>query len=545
MHRRDRLEQLMAAQLLLLLLALCQIIQSFARKQPPNIVIVMADDLGWDDVSFHGSAQIPTPNLDTLAADGIILNNYYTQPLCTPSRAALLSGMYPIHTGMQQAVIQGAEPWGLPLEVQVMPQYLTELGYETHLVGKWHLGNFKEEYTPTYRGFDSFYGFFNAEENYFNHTYEMDGQTGLDFWIGTEPLRNETGHYATTLFTQRAVNLIRSRNTSKPFFLFLSHQAPHAGSGVILDAPLRNIQKFPYIGEKNRTIYAGMVDAMDESVGVVVEALNEARMLDNTIVVFLSDNGGQPWGPHASRGSNWPLRGTKNTLWEGGCKAAAFLWSPLVSRRRRVSQQMMHVTDWLPTLYSAAGGKPGRLRQLDGQDMWRQLLLDNTSPRTELLYNIDPSDGTAALRYQNYKLVQGVRVNGTFDTQFRTTGGPRPQADLEKLMANSRVARALRDLYRLETLRFPKNWRQRATLRCRDSGNGRPSNFVSGKPPYLFDLEKDPCELKNLASVLPKVVASLQKRLDHYINSAVPPGIQPIDPRGFPDNNDGIWAPWL
>lgn len=545
MRLRGLLEQERVLPLLVLLLEMCQIIQSLSKKQPPNIVIIIADDLGWDDVSFHGSAQIPTPNMDTLAADGIILNNYYTQPVCTPSRAALLSGLYPIRTGLQNSVIQGAEPWGLPLEVEIMPRYLKEIGYETHLVGKWHLGYFKKEYTPTYRGFDSFYGLLQAEGNYENHTYEMDNRTGLDFWIGTEPLRNETGHYATTLFTQRAVNLIRSRKKNKPFFLYLCHQAPHLGSGGMLDAPQKNIDKFPYIGEKNRTIYAGMVDAMDQSVGVVVEALYEAQMLDNTIVVFLSDNGGQPWGPHASRSFNWPLRGTKATLWEGGTRAAAFLWSPLVAKRRRVSQQLMHITDWLPTLYSAAGGKPGRLsRQLDGRDMWHALSSDKSSPRTEILYNYDVTDGTAALRYGSYKLVQGVSVNGTFDDRFKTTGGSRPASDLDKLMATSRAARALKGLYRWNSLQFPKNWRQRATVRCPESGS-RPSNFVSGKPPYLFDLDKDPCELKNLASSLPKVVASLQKRLDRYISAAVPPGNQPIDPRGYPDNNNGIWAPWL
>lgn len=535
----------MAVPLLVLLLSMCQTSQSLSRKQPPNIVIIIADDLGWDDVSFHGSSQIPTPNLDTLAADGIILNNYYTQPICTPSRSALLSGLYPIRTGMQSFVILGAEPWGLPLEVQIMPQYLKELGYETHLVGKWHLGYFAKEYTPLHRGFDTFYGLLNAEGNYVNHTYEMDNQTGLDFWIGMEPLRNETGHYATTLFTQRVVNLIRSRNKSKPFFLYLSHQAPHAGSGDLLDAPYKNTEKFPYIGEKNRTIYAGMIDALDQSVGVVVEALYEARMLDNTIVVFVADNGGQPWGSHASRGFNWPLRGTKSTLWEGACRADAFVWSPLIARRGRVSQQLMHVSDWLPTLYSAAGGKPSRLsRQLDGRDMWRPLSLDRASPRTELFYNFDETDGSAALRYRNYKLLQGVAMNGTFDARFRTTGGSRPESDLDKLMAASKAARALKGLYHRDTLRFPKNWRQRATVRCPDSGS-RASNFVSGKPPYLFDLEKDPCELRNLASALPKVVASLQKKLDRYIAAAVPSGKRPVDPRGYPDNNNGIWAPWL
>ncbi|KAL1421917.1 hypothetical protein MTO96_022626 [Rhipicephalus appendiculatus] len=125
---------------------------------------------GWDDVSFHGSSQIPTPNIDALAADGIILNSYYTQPFCTPSRAALMTGLYPMRTGMQGAPISITEPWGLPLDVRIMPQYFKELGYETHLVGKWHLGCYTRNHTPTSRGFDSFYGFYNGEEDYFTHS---------------------------------------------------------------------------------------------------------------------------------------------------------------------------------------------------------------------------------------------------------------------------------------------------------------------------------------------------------------------------------------
>ncbi|KAL1421913.1 hypothetical protein MTO96_022622 [Rhipicephalus appendiculatus] len=150
-----------------------------SKKALPHIIFVLVDDLGWDDVSFHGSSQIPTPNIDTLAADGIILNNYYVQPMCTPSRSALMTGMYPIHTGMQHWVIRSPEPWGLPLELKIMPQYLKELGYATHLVGKWHLGYFEKEYTPTYRGFDSFFGYYNGFIDYYQHRNQYKRHVGL------------------------------------------------------------------------------------------------------------------------------------------------------------------------------------------------------------------------------------------------------------------------------------------------------------------------------------------------------------------------------
>ncbi|XP_077533190.1 arylsulfatase B-like isoform X2 [Haemaphysalis longicornis] len=418
--------------------------QRLNDRQPPNIIFILADDVGWDDVSFHGSKQIPTPNLDALAADGVILNNYYTQQQCTPSRSALMTGLYPIRTGTQHSVITPAEPWGLPLEHKLLSQYLKDLGYETHIVGKWHLGSVTKEHTPTYRGFDTFYGFYGAEEDYYNHTNRLDDRLGLDFWFNTEPLWNETGHYSTTLYTERARNLIRNRNKRKPFFLYLSHQAAHSGVDVQFAAPVDNIKKFHYIAEKERTIYAAMLDTLDESVGAVLLALQEEDMLDNSIVVFSSDNGGSSFGPHASRGYNWPLRGAKFALWEGGTRVPAFIWSPLLAKNRRTSKQLMHVTDWLPTLYRAGGGNVAKIgRHLDGIDMWRHLSLDLPSPRTEMLYNIDPIENTSAIRHENYKLLLGIYADGKFDGRFKTTGNPRAGNDFDDLMANSSVAHVL------------------------------------------------------------------------------------------------------
>lgn len=518
---------------------------TLGRKQPPNIIMFLMDEVGWDDVSFHGSSQIPTPNMDALGADGIILNNFYVQPACTPSRAALLTGLYPIHTGTQHGVLGLAEPWGLPLKFKLLPEYLKDLGYQTHLVGKWHLGVFSKEHTPNYRGFDTFYGFYGGEEDYLNHTTKLDTHLGLDFWLDVDPLMNETGRYSTNLFTERATSLIRTRQKDKPFFLYLSHQAAHSGTEVPFVAPERNIEKFGYIGEWNRTMYAALVDTLDESLGTVMETLYDEGMLDNTIVVVMSDNGGAPFGPHSTRSFNWPLRGVKLTVFEGSTRVAALLWSPLIAKKNRVSMQLMHATDWLPTLYSAAGGNPNDLESdLDGMDMWRHLSLGLPSPRTEMVYNIDPVDDTAAYREGNMKLVQGVFGDGGYDGRYKTTGNPRPFDDIEKLTANSTVARLLRSYYGVDDLQFPKGWRQRATVTC-GSPKGKRSNFVSGQPPYLFDLKKDPCELYNLARRYPKMVAKLQKKIDKYSATAMPPENKPVDDNGFPENHGGIWAPWM
>ncbi|KAH6937948.1 hypothetical protein HPB50_005460 [Hyalomma asiaticum] len=238
------------------------VMQRQEQAKKPHIIIILADDLGWADVSFHGSPQIPTPNLDALAADGVVLNNYYVHPTCTASRAALMTGLYATRYGLQNVPIQPGEPYGLDLSYTLLPQHLKRLGYETHLIGKWHLGSYRYEYTPTRRGFDSFYGFYYGHQDYYTHTlhhYQNGRQVaGLDLWNGTKPALDALGVYGTELFTKKAVRLIENLDKSKPQFVYLSHQAPHSGNyDVPLQAQKKNMDKFPYIGENNRTIYAG------------------------------------------------------------------------------------------------------------------------------------------------------------------------------------------------------------------------------------------------------------------------------------------------
>ncbi|XP_075534848.1 arylsulfatase B-like [Dermacentor variabilis] len=525
---------------LCLLLYFLPAAQCHTRK--PHIVFILADDMGWDDVSFHGSSQIPTPNLDALAADGVILNNLYAQPACTPSRAALMTGLYPIRTGLQGLTVDVADPWGLPLDVRILPQYLKDLGYDTHLVGKWDLGYYKTSITPTCRGFDSFYGFYCAEEDYYTHSITYENHTGQDFWLNFDPLWSANGSYSTTLFTQRAKHLIGSRNKSKPLFLMLSHQSPHgAGEPEPFQAPQENVDKFPYIGERNRTIYAGMVDALDQSVGEVTKALSDAGMLRNTILIFSSDNGGQPWGIHTTRSINWPLRGSKGTLWEGGTRVPAFVWSPLLANRRRVSEQLMHITDWLPTLYSIGGGDVDALGELDGFDMWRYLSQGIGSPRVEMLYNIDDRFlNSSAVRVGRYKLV--LDGTGFMNERYARPGGGRPYDDLDKLLTQSTAAKVLRGFYKRDRLKFPKDWRKRATLKCGNPGNGQ---FHPNDAVHLFDIIEDPCELNNVASSHPEVVEFLRGRIAAYRAEAIPVQYEPKDPAGFPENHNGTWAPWV
>ncbi|GBN45266.1 Arylsulfatase B [Araneus ventricosus] len=208
----------------MILLVNLSYLKASSSSQPPNIVIIYADDLGWNDVSFHGSPQIPTPNIDALALSGITLQNYYGEWLCTPSRASLLTGKYPMRLGLQHLVILGGQASGLPLNETTMPQRFKKFGYETHMIGKWHLGYQTKEYTPTYRGFDSFFGYWNGLIDYYDHTYLEQSCSslsqpffGLDFHDNLEHVLDAQGKYATHVFTEKAEEVIMKHDTSKKF----------------------------------------------------------------------------------------------------------------------------------------------------------------------------------------------------------------------------------------------------------------------------------------------------------------------------------------
>ncbi|CAN7993150.1 unnamed protein product, partial [Ixodes hexagonus] len=451
--------------------------------------------------------------------------------------------------GIQHKTIEEGQPWGLPLRFTLMPQHLKRLGYATHIVGKWHLGYYKKEFTPPYRGFDSFFGFYNGFGDYYRHLveYVRIGHIGLDLWNNDVAVRTECGNYDTDMLTDKAIAIIASHDTTQPLFLYLSHRATHSAlDNAMLQAPKKNIAKFPYIGEKNRTIYAGMVDSMDAAFGRLVEALSDAGILNNTILVFSSDNGAIPIiNFHPNRGFNWPLRGTKYTLWEGGVRVPAFIWSPLLRNTGRVSNQMMHIVDWLPTFYSAAGGHLSDLGQQDGFDMWNALSEDSESPRKEMLLNIDPIFNMSSLRSNNHKVVLGTFQNGSLDYRFETTGNRRPVDDLDFLMKRSRAARVLRRLYGTEDLKFPSGWRKMATVHC-GKDNIAKDNVKPASAPYLFDLAEDPCELNNIAQDYPEIMNELLEKLEEYATTAVSPeNVDEVDPRSFPEYHNGTWAPWL
>ncbi|CAL1528370.1 unnamed protein product [Lymnaea stagnalis] len=381
----------------------------------PNILLILADDLGWDDVGFHGS-EILTPYIDKLAQEGVILNNYYVQPICTPSRGALLSGKYPIHTGLQHYVIAGSQPYGLPLTEITLAQHLRSLGYSTHAIGKWHLGFFKNEYLPENRGFDSHYGYYLGKGDYFDHYSNDGGFMGLDIHQNGRPVWNETEIYSTDLFTEKAKSVIRTHDKSKPLFLYLAFQAVHAGNkGDLIQAPQKYIDRFPKIKNIKRRMFAGVVSALDDSVGSVYRALVDAGMENNTVIVFSTDNGGPANGYDGNAACNWPLRGTKNTLWQGGVRGVGFVHSQLLKKNSYVNNNLMHVVDWLPTLIDIAGGDVSVLGNIDGIDQWKSISENEETSRQEVLLNIDPVMKHEALIVGDFKIIFGDISNGHYD----------------------------------------------------------------------------------------------------------------------------------
>ncbi|XP_072391366.1 arylsulfatase I [Diabrotica undecimpunctata] len=521
-----------------LLVAFIDFTRGSSASKPPNIVFILADDLGWNDVGFHGSGQIPTPNIDALAYSGLILQNYYVNPICTPSRSALMTGKHPIHTGMQHTVLYGAEARGLPLTEKLLPQYLEELGYENHIVGKWHLGSYKLEYTPMFRGFKSHLGFWTGHHDYNDHTAVENPGWGLDMRRNLSVAYDLHGKYSTDVFTEEAVRIIKNYSSSKPLFLYIAHAAVHSGNPYNpIVAPDVLAKDFTNIEDYNRKRFAAVLTKLDESVGSVTKALYTAGKLENTIIIFSSDNGGPAAGFNLNAASNYPLRGVKNTLWEGGIRAAGLLWSPLIKKPQRVASQRFHITDWLPTLIDAAGGDSSKINNIDGKSQWTTLSNDEPSTRNEILHNIDDIYGNAALTVGPWKLLKGTTYNGTWDSWYGPSG--RDYEYNETKVINSLAGQALKQIKKAANVTQIKILRKEATVDCTVMKHKK-CNLL--EEVCLYNIENDPCELDNVATNNPSIVRWLTDILNQYNRTAIPPGNLPLDPRGNPKYWSYVWT---
>ena len=354
----------------------------------PNIIYLLADDLGAYDVGWR-SAGIKTPNLDKLARGGATLDQYYVQPVCSPTRAAFLTGRYPFRYGFQTGVVRPWANYGLSLEERLLPQALKEANYQTAITGKWHLGHVKADYLPTKRGFDQQYGHYNGALDYFTHV--RDG--GFD-WHRNDKVSRDEG-YATTLIGNEAARVIRQRDKAKPLFLYVPFNGVHSP----LQVPESYLAKYPDL-KGNRKIYAAMITALDDAVGEIVEAVESENIAGSTLIVFSSDNGGTNPGKLSDNG---PLRGGKYTVYEGGVRVAAFATWPGKIKPGSSIQAPIHISDWYPTLVNLTGAPKEQKLAVDGMDILPLLTGEGSAPERVIILNAAPDEG--AIRAGDWKLV--------------------------------------------------------------------------------------------------------------------------------------------
>lgn len=362
---------------------------SILAADKPNIIYFLIDDLGYADCGFNGGQDIRTPNIDKLAKEGAVLKSYYVQPVCSPTRSALMTGRYATHTGVYNVVRPGA-PWGLPLTERLLPQALKEVGYTTAITGKWHLGEFQSDYTPTRRGFDHQYGHYFGALDYFTH--DRDGK--MDWYRNDKPLVEEG--YTTHLVAREATRLIREQANGKPLFLYVPFNGIHSPHQV----PDSYTEPYKHLPKLRQSI-AGMLSAVDEAIGQITAALTEKGLRENTLIIFSSDNGGP--GP-GSATMNTPLRAGKGTLYEGGIRVCSFATWPGKIPAGITIDEPMHAVDWYPTLVKLTGAPAAQALAPDGLDIWPVLTQGAKSPHDALLLPGMAPD-KMALRMGDWKLL--------------------------------------------------------------------------------------------------------------------------------------------
>ncbi len=377
-----------------LLLALASLLTADLAQasSQPNVLIIVADDMGWNDVGYHGS-KIQTPNIDRLAKEGMQLERFYVHPVCSPTRTAMMTGRSPARFGITNPL--GGDR-GVPLDERFMSSAFQTAGYQTFAVGKWHLGAVGDDYSPLRRGFDHFYGFRNGFIDYYAHTFEAE----LD-WQRDGVALKEDG-YSTDLLAAEAVRVIEKCDRVKPMFLYLPFNAPHDP----VQAPEALIEKYRSLGGRDRSnIYAAAIDVMDQAIGRVLAALEKEGMTKNTLVLFFCDNGAKSISVVQGEGG-LALRGSKGSLLEGGVRVPAVLRWPDVIPPGSRCEQMISALDLLPTLTAAVGIPHGSEKPLDGFNVWPAIRANKVMARSPLV--IAGSRGQFAVLDDPLKLITGA-----------------------------------------------------------------------------------------------------------------------------------------
>jgi len=403
-----------------------------APSAKPNIIVIVADDLGYADVGFNGCRDYDTPHLDSLAASGVrFVNGYVTHPYCSPSRAGLLTGRYQQRFGHESNPDFSPDDSsiGTPLSEVFLPEVLRRSGYRTGAVGKWHLGD-APAFLPHRRGFDEFFGFSGGGFNYYGIPNKREARNVV--MRNGEPVPAGKLSYLTDDFSEEAVSFV-NRNRQNPFFLYLAYNAPHAPN----QAPQKYLDRASHIEYGSRSVYAAMTMAMDDGIGRVVKTLEANRIRENTLVFFVSDNGGRHDGA-----DNRPLRGHKGILYDGGIRVPFLFSWPARLAAGKTYAHPVSALDLFPTALAAAGerGSPGK--PLDGVDLTPFLTGANRLPPHDSLHWRVIGGQGYAVRQGRYKLVKRAATGRTelFDLEVdpnerRDIALERPQvlAELQRL----------------------------------------------------------------------------------------------------------------
>ena len=534
-----------------------------AAKQP-HLVLMVLDDMGWSDVGFHGSgSNFPTPQLDSLAANGVILDKYYVQQVCSPTRSALMTGRYPFKTGLQHTttLVPGTSA-AIPKDTSTIAEVLKGAGYATHAIGKWHLGMKSWSDTPLGRGFDSWAGYLNGAIDYYTHKTTF--QDGMDLW------RNKTaawdvqtyGKHTTEFYMEEAQRVLDNHDASNPLFVYFAHQLIHNPHEQPPDAASKAAcakeNASSPIGEwatTARRTLCTMTSEVDTAVGEFVQMLEAKGMWNDTILWVTTDNGGMTTGPRWSKddvsnrawstASNFPLRGGKTTLFEGGVRGVSFVTGganvfPAAARgqTRQGNEHLMQHVDVPATMASLAGAEWGDSTAVDGLDVWDTITTGTPSPRDEVPVNVDtcvgaPTGGwpcgkdkvfNALISKDGYKLIEANFVPQNCPTNITWCTG---NGLYDGWWSNDPYTHTLPNA----TTQGPM-----------------PDSGILNGGIWLFNLTADPNELLNIAASNTAVVQKMRARLNELANPkngyTIPQTNLP-SPLSFPILHNHTWAPFV
>ena len=528
----------------------------------PNIVLMIIDDLGHSDISHYG-AEYSTPNIDRLIKNGVELTNYHVHLSCSPTRSSILTGLYSWHTGLQYigTIAPGTTPH-LPFEFPTIAEVLSQnFNYQTYAIGKWHVGYANWSMTPTHRGFDSFFGYFQGCQSYYNHSYWSPHYPaengGFDFWNNETVAKNVIGNYSTSLYADRFISFLDSYNKQfftsasahKPFFIYLAFQTIH---NPIFDSRRAKENELPpklysecnnseIIPSYGRQVYCHKIKYLDETIGNMLTTFekNYPQLWNNSIIIGTTDNGGMPnWirfgtenlndyykdnlqdmslvDQSQSFGCNYPYRGGKSTLFQGGIKGVGFLYGNLIDERRLNGTQsniLSHSIDWFPTIVggiinnSTSLFVSGLNITIDGMNMW--FAIDSNSGkmgtvwnRTTLYVDIETREGIYGIIHNGYKLIE-------YDFPALM-----PVYDGYYFCNQSRIE-------------------------------------MKKQSRYLFNILQDPYETTNLLDSNNQTYTDIAKNMRQMIEYQIEHGNYYYEQNktfyeeSLPYNNNGIWMPWL